>query len=201
MIGVLVALLFAGIVKRSSKIRKRTIVRIIVALIIGVIIFFTIDYLLLNGLFSAMLFSSVSGMLSLSDTSALKHLQDLIQPIINVVDHPFGLGFGNNGQMALEKSQQAVTVESSYYLMLYEVGIVGTIFCFAPYFSVVYNTVKNRAYNYFVPACAVIVCLFTYLLLPNIQTYEVTFYAYLFIGLYNNKSVVKIFREKNGRME
>ena len=60
--------------------------------------------------------------------------------------------------------------------------------------KVVIDTVKNKnTCNYFVPAAVSIAVFFTYLLLPNVQTFEILFYSYMYIGFYYNSSVRKIY--------
>lgn len=190
----LISYLFAWLINRKKiKFRPRKVFVAIGAVIIGILVLYFVDKYALNHLFSRMLQSSFSGLLNSTDTSAQKHWEDLWQPLDNVLKNPFGRGFGNNGPMAVSYSNMANTVESSFYLMCYEVGIIGAIICFIPYFAVIIDTVKNRKNKYFAPACVSIICLFTYILLPNIQTYEIIFYFYLFMGLYYNRSVKKIF--------
>lgn len=175
------------------KIRKKTVLTVLFGMVIVILLFYFIDTFFLNQLFSRMLKSSFTGMFNLTDTSAQKHLEDLYMPLQNILQHPFGLGFGNNGPMALTYNSDANAVESSFYLISYEIGILGAVLYFIPYFLVIIHTVINRQYKYYAPACISIICLITYFFLPNVQTYEIVFYAFLYMGLYYNRSVRTLF--------
>ncbi|MBZ4291932.1 hypothetical protein LAJ53_15560, partial [Streptococcus pneumoniae] len=61
----------------------------------------------------------------MTDSSAVKHLEDLWLPLLKVIDYPLGLGFGNNGPIVLSLYHSANLVESSIYLLAYDFGILG----------------------------------------------------------------------------
>lgn len=193
----IISSLFIWLVKKikgiHKKIKAKKFMLAMSACIVGIVMVISADGIMLNHLFSRMLKSSLSGVIKMTDSSALKHYEDLFVPLKTVLEHPLGLGFGSNGPMALILNSNANAVESSFYLMLYEVGFIGSVIYFAPYFIVVIDTIKTRQYKYFVPASISVICLFIYLLLPNVQTYEIAFYFYLFLGLYYNKSVKLIY--------
>ena len=193
-VGMLFVIIFYMFVQKTcNRISLNKIIMIIVIACIMVLSIIAIDNYYLDGLFGRMLQSSIKGVLSMEDTSAVKHWQDLFEPIQIVFEHPFGLGFGNNGPMALSNSDTANAVESSIYVMMYEVGIVGGLLYFVPYIMIIVNTLKNRKYKYYLPACVLAVCIITFCLLPNVQTYEILFYAHLFMGLYCNPDVKRIY--------
>lgn len=148
-----------------------------------------IDSLFLNGLFFKMLSSSFVGTINKTYLSALKHIEDLFLPMETILDKPFGLGFGSNGPMAIAVNTNAHAVESSIYLMMFEVGVIPAIIVFFPYVKLIVDTIRNIKYRYYAPAAIVTMVLVTYLLLPNIQTYEVGFFAMMYIGFYYNESV------------
>ena len=178
---------------KKKRIRPRLLVLITFAFIVGVAGVYIVDNYFLGHLFGRMLQSSFSGMFSMTDLSAQKHLEDLYQPIVQILEHPFGLGFGNNGPIAIEYNSQANAVESSIYLICYEIGILGAVVYLAPYILLIVDMLRYHSYKYQTPVCVAIICLFTYILLPNIQTYEIIFYFYFFAGLYYNRSVREIF--------
>lgn len=193
-LGFIIAYLFFWIIEvkyRTVNIKK--IISMIVFAVVGVVFILMIDKYILNNLFTSMLSSSFLGTISGTDLSAEKHLTDLIEPLKTVLKNPFGLGFGNHGPMAVGVSDSAFSVESSIYLMMYEVGIIFGILQFYPYVRVIILTIINQKYKYILPAAICFAVLTTYILLPNIQQFEIVFYSYFFIGLYYNKSVRDLF--------
>lgn len=200
MLGTAFGLLFVKVFcNRLSMKRKvsKNMLRIIAAIPIVICLVSIIDGKFLNGIFGRMLYSSIEGTVSGTDESMIKHIEDLIYPIKTVLTNPLGTGFGKNGPMALVLVQGADNVESSVYLMMYEVGIIGAIFVFIPYIKTVIDSLYVKKIKNYVPVAIVIMVLTTYLLLPNIQTYEVAFYAMMFIGLFNNNSIKKIYLDVN----
>lgn len=106
--------------------------------------------------------------------------------------------FGLNGPMAEEFITNPTKVESSFYLMKYELGSLGALLYFSPYFAIIIKTVFNRKhYPYFVPAAVSIAILTSYIFLPNVQTFEVPFYCFLFMGLYENPSVKQLYTDQS----
>lgn len=183
--GLLISMFVMYIYKYKKKVNKKKLYKIflIVILLSGMVLM--IDRFFLGGLFMRMLNSSISGMFLRTDASTVKHLEDLVEPLEMVLSHPFGLWFGKNGPMAIEVVSFANTVESSIYLMLYEVGLFFGLMYFIPYIKVIIHTVKNKS-KYCIAASISLVSLITFLFLPNVQTYEILFYIFFFIGLYDN---------------
>ena len=98
--------------------------------------------------------------------------------------------FGLNGPMAQEFVENAYAVESSYWLIISELGTLGAIVYFAPFVLLFALTViRRKAYPYFAPAAAVLAVLVSYVFLPNVQSFEVLFYVFLLMGLYDNPGV------------
>lgn len=194
-LGTIVAFFVVWVISGGlKKVKPHTMFISISICIVGFICVYIVDLTALDGLLSKMLFSSFSGAFSLTDLSAKKHLADLIEPLKIIFEHPLGLGFGNNGPMAILNTQTANVVESSVYLMMYEIGILGAIVYFVPYVALIVKTCLNRRYKYYVPVCVVVSCFVSYIFLPNVQTFEVLFYVYFFMGLYYNKSVKELYR-------
>lgn len=195
--GLLLTWVFMGVLLgRFKKIKTMMVIRIIVfdvVIIVGVLL---VDKYFLNNLLISMISSSFSGMVHMSDLSTIKHAEDLILPLRTVLKNLLGRGFGNNGPMALRTTSTAISVESSIYLIMYEIGPIFGILFFVPYITVIINTIRHRKFKYYVPAAMSIATMFTYILLPNVQTYEILFYSYVFIGLYYNKSVWQIYHSK-----
>ena len=198
-VGALLAVMFISFVKENSifkiKISKK-ILWLIPAIILVIIFVYLVDLKFLNGIFFKMLASSFLGTIAGTDVSMQGHIRDLFEPLLTIINNPFGLGFGSNGPMAIGVSATYNVVESSIYLMMFEVGILPAIIIFVPYFKLIFDTLKNRIYKYYVPFAVETMILTTYFLLPNIQAYEVSFYSMMFLGFYYNKSVKEIYTKK-----
>lgn len=151
--------------------------KIILVIPITIIIFYFVDQYYLNGLVLKMITSSINGIMSGSDASFQKHASD-ITTITTVIDHPFGLGFGNNGPMA--NGIMTNRIESSIYLLLYDFGIIGMAIFIFPY---VKETLKFISGNINLGSAICVCMLFTYIVLPNIETYELLFLVFLYLGL------------------
>lgn len=193
--GLLLSIIFVKffLERKRLKITKKKLLvtfAVVISFLIGVTV---IDKLFLNQLFSRMLMSSFSRMLNGTDLSTQQHIKDLYEPLRIVALNPFGRGFGNNGPMSVEFSSLSQNVESSFYLMMYEMGPICGLLPFLPYLVIIHKTYKQRKTNlFFAPAAISVTCLFTYLLLPNIQTYEILFFCYAYFGLYTNRCVVEL---------
>lgn len=196
-LGFILSWLFVYIV--TGKIKRLNVRKIIMVFVFLVVVFFSIlviDKFFLNNLFTTMLSSSFMGALNRTDFSTAKHISDLTEPLKLILEHPLGFGFGDNGPMALAINANANAVESSIYLMIYEVGILFGIMFYVPYIWVIVKTILDKKYRYYTPAAICVAVLFTYALLPNVQTYEILFYSYVFIGLYCNPSVRNLMLQK-----
>ena len=188
--------------KAWTRLSKKTIKRCSL-IIITVAVALLLDQLLLDGLFLRMLLSTIFRTFNGEDPSANAHKEHLSSPpssltvstqtnagIFSFLSH-----FGLNGPMAEEYLANPRKIESSYYLMTYELGILGTLVYYAPYALVILQTIRDRKqYPYFVPAAVSLAVLASYVFLPNVQTFEVPFYCFLFLGLYYNPSVKELYQ-------
>lgn len=169
-------------------------------IIIAVAVLSVLDIVLRKGLFFRMQFSSYLGIVTGSDPSSQKHLNDIIDGENKLPSSPddfIAYGFGSNGPMALPIVDGAHNVESSFLLMINEIGVVLAILYFLPYIMIIFKTLLNKSYNFAGPACVAIATLFTYLLLPNVQSFEILFFSYFFMGLYSNEYIKKKYSVKN----
>lgn len=141
-----------------------------------------------NGQIYDMLESSFSSLFKSNDPSAKQHLKDIYKPIFTLIDNPLGLGFGNNGPMAVVDYPEANMVESSIFLLMYDFGIVGGLVFLIPYFVNVFKVFINifrlgnkKEDN----IMGVISILFVsvFFLLPSIQTYETSFLYFLLLAI------------------
>lgn len=200
-LGLVLSIIFVKFIleRKRLKITKKKLFVIFTAGISFFIGVTVIDKLFLNQLFSRMLMSSFSRMLNGTDLSTQQHIKDLYEPLRMIALNPFGRGFGNNGPMSAEFSSLSQNVESSFYLMMYEMGPICGLFPILPYLVIIHKTYRQRKTNiFFAPAAISVTCLFTYLLLPNIQTYEILFFCYAYFGLYTNRYVGELQKNDKG---
>lgn len=186
-----------------KKIGKKRLIRLIWMALVSLAIIWFADRYCFNGMLLEMLTSAFNGMFGKKDLSSQKHLSDLVEPLKTIIDHPFGRWFGANGPLAPKSNLDALNVESSIYLMMYEVGPLFGLLYFIPIVNPIAYAYKinRKKYNFAVPVCVII--LFISLVLPVVQTYETMFYSFMIIGLAFNKNVecdeehkAKILREE-----
>lgn len=137
----------------------------------------------------SMFVSHVGNTVSQQDASFIFHIQQLYKPMEDLFQHPFGLGFGTNGSIALAhlSLEQTHQVESSIWVMGYELGIIGLLVYYFPYVYILVHFGKQKNNEFATCAAKVCICtLMTYLVLPSVQNYEAPFYVMLFAGLATN---------------
>ena len=166
----------------KHKIAINKILYIVISFVVFLLIFFYIDISLLDNQIYSMVTRSFLGIFNGTDSSAMRHFSDLVQPLETIFQHPFGLGLGTNGPLALGTIENPHLVESSIYLMIYELGFIGVIM-FAPFLKIIFN---RRAH--FISRLISLTCIINFFFLPNIQTFDVIFFYYLVIGLFDNQS-------------
>lgn len=178
-LGTVVAL---AVYHRRKLVRLRIKLRYVFILPIIIVIVILIDSIILNGLIANMIFSSFSSTAGMTDSSAIKHVSDLWEPIEEILANPWGLGFGHNGPIVAGQYTDVNLVESSIYLLMYDFGILGGVIFLLPYLNGLFHALgrNNLIYK---GGTICILDLFTYLLLPNVETYELLFFTFLFIGM------------------
>ncbi len=131
-----------------------------------------------------------------NDSSVNGHIDSLIVSIENVFTHPLGMGMGKNGPRALVFMKKPNLTESAYFLMMYEVGIIGSIIYFGSYIKVIYDNfkeycVRKKTSRLFISAVILIV-LTGFLSLPFVQDFEILVYVFLVMALQYNTSVIAV---------
>ena len=124
--------------------------------------------------------SSLSG----TDTSLLSHNDSKNAARKKIEKSPYGFGLGINGPRALNYGSSNL-VESSYYLMMFEYGIVGGIIYFWDYIYVIMlavnNKKKNKVRNYLLTMTVFV--LIAYINIPYIQEIECTVLYFISVGI------------------
>lgn len=152
---------------------------IIFILPITFFILLAIDSYLFNGQIYTMLIRSFSNIFNNSDPSVEEHGQDLKNTLNMILQSPFGLGYGKNGPIVANYYSDANLVESSIYLEMYNFGIIGGTITLLPYIKKIMDIFFKRD----VGVTISILVFFTYILLPNIECFEITFFVYFFMAL------------------
>ena len=158
------------------------------ALVAGVLlVLWLLDLVLLNSRMTKMILSSIMGVVTGSDASFMKHLEDLVSPLTNILRNPLGYGFGTSGPIALNVLGEGTRlVESSLWLVGYDMGIPGLILYFTPYLRMTFGIANKkdtyrRTAAYLTLATMVIFCI-----LPLYQNVDSTFLVFTFMGIARN---------------
>ena len=134
---------------------------------------------------------------SLQDTSVVGHLNSFETSMELVKNNIFGTELGTNGPKALRYLTKPILTESSYFLMIFETGIIGLISYFSIYFYIFIDSIKytKKKFNQSVKninkskSYLTIFTLITYFFLPNVQDMEIVAYYFLLIGLLSNTAI------------
>lgn len=170
----------------SHKINSLRVISILLFFCLLLFASYSLDSMLNGGRIWSMLSRSVFGIFNGSDSSASRHMNDLFASFGSMSEYLFGFGFGTNGPIAASVLPQAHLVESSYSLMVFELGVFCGFLFFIPLISSAFNILSKK--SLLAPeARAISICaLVNFLFLPNIQTYEVIFYIFLYLGINDN---------------
>lgn len=183
-IGTFLVLLIAH---RKSVKKYKIKLTYIFSLLVVIVAALVVDNVALGGVVVRMLQRSISTTLNMTDSSALKHWSDLWDPIGIVLKNPLGLGFGYSGPVVLSRYGEANLVESSIYLLTYNFGIIGMIIYIIPFISEILTLFRKPRSELTLSGEICAEVMFTYMLLPNVETYEIIFFVYFFIAIYSTK--------------
>lgn len=214
-LGLTISLFIYLIIFRKQQFFKDLLKYALIFIIFSVSLL-SVDGLIFQGKISTLVSSSIYNTATLSDPSAQKHLEEIgilstedaslndnnehlidatidnqttirnSQPFEIIIKNPMGLGLGQNGPIAYEKNIHSNMVESSYYLIFYEIGIFGGLLFLLPYIFIIIDSIKKKNQSQVIPFLISITLLFVYIFLPNVQTYELPFIFFLFLGIVNN---------------
>lgn len=162
---------------------KKFICNLIKTIIVISIIVFILDGIILN----FTLFNTISHLiistLTFSDTSINGHINSLVDSF-KVLDGKWikGLGLGLNGPRGLNFTSYATLTESSYFLIIFEVGLIGFISYYSIYISILFDYVKKYIkdckISFLLGITIVLEILISYLFLPNVQEFEILVYFF-----------------------
>ncbi len=136
-----------------------------------------------------------------NDSSVNGHIDSLAASVENIIMHPLGMGMGENGPRALVFMEEPNLTESAYFLMTYEVGIIGSIIYFGSYVKVIYDNIrefrnKRNSGRLFISS-AVLIVLTGFISLPFVQDFEILVYVFIIMALQYNLSGIEVMYAKN----
>ena len=124
----------------------------------------------------------VSNTFSLKDTSVIGHIDSFSKSVNMSLDNIMGVGFGINGPKSMLFVDNPNLTESSYFLLLYDFGVIGfftyIIILIVNMFKSMRNTI-NKSMTIFV--------LIAFVFLPYIQDSEVMIFYFIFIAILDNR--------------
>ncbi len=187
---------------KHVKITKETLKSMLIRGICIIIIALLIDVLLLDRTIINIGSHLIYNTINLKDSSLQGHITSLKNSLELFSNNILGLGLGNNGSRAISifGEDNINLTESSYFLMLYEVGIIGAFVYFGSYIEAIIENKRIRkefgCKEIFGVVVIVIMFLICYLSLPYIQDFELLAMLYITIAIqynyeYKNRGKVK----------
>lgn len=179
---------------KAKKVARYLILGIIIALLTVMIVIsnpklFDILHVQIGEKVSEILLT-IKGINYNSNSSALKHYNDLIDGFAQVLKNPMGLRFAKESFMVSDKVTYRTLNglrESSIITIFFDFGILVGIVYLAPIFYSLWKFIKinNDRRSYREIAIGIIISMITiYVFLPIIQSFELSFYLSMFIGLF-----------------
>lgn len=147
----------------------------------------------------------VTRTLSFKDTSTVGHLSSLKESFNVFEENIMGTSLGMNGPKAMQFYDKAYLTESSYFLLLFEFGIIGTFIYIGIYISIFIRALRSKTeeliegLTYGLINSITVFVLVTFVLLPFVQDMEIISFYFIFAGLSENK-VKKELNENNQLM-
>lgn len=124
----------------------------------------------------------ISNTFSLRDTSAIGHMDSFNKSINMSLDNIMGLGFGLNGPKSKMFIDNPNLTESSYFLLIYDFGIVGFFIYVTILITNLFKSMSNT-----VSKSMTIFVLIAFIFLPYVQDSEVIIFYFIFIAILDNR--------------
>ncbi|MBM0065896.1 O-antigen ligase family protein [Alkalicoccobacillus gibsonii] len=132
---------------------------------------------------------------TLEDTSAVGHLDSMEASKELAYENMSGLGLGNNGPKALQNFNYPNLTESSYYLLWFELGLLGMLVYIGFIAVIMYSAIKGLItkhqnyfkFNYFIVILLIVFTLVNFIFLPYIQDVEILIFLFALIGIFANE--------------
>lgn len=133
--------------------------------------------------------------ITLQDPSSVGHFTSIIDGFKTSLQHPFGFGLGRNGPKGEALGLQLNNVESSFYLVSYELGLVG-LMAFLLVMATTFLKFRENPHTRVITISLTIALLINFFFLPTIQSLDQTYLYWTLIGLFLNKD---FFLKQTGR--
>lgn len=183
--------LFSVVLQRK---KMRRLVFFVVCSVIAVTMFINSDNVFIETLRIQFeekivdIISTLNGTNRITTSSAAIHYQDFKDGLILLGENINGLGFAKESFMISDKvsAKNLLGVkESSYLTIMYDFGIVVGVIYLVPYFFALrFVGIKKEVDNVQYAAILIsIVIIVSYIFLPLIQSYELSYFLFLFMGL------------------
>ena len=177
----LLVILLMFIVKKYDVIG---ITKAVFGCLLSLLLLLVFDNQFLKGIVTNQILNSIKSTLSGSDPSAVAHANALsggLSLLGNNLNHwLFGLGLGHNGPRATQYFSNPNLVESSYYLMIFEVGILG-LFVYSMIYIFLFFNKPNGLYKNTVPYLTGLL-LISYIFLPFVQSLPPILFYFLIVA-------------------
>lgn len=156
-------------------------------------------FIILDGIFlsfdiSMAIIHLVVSTINGNDSSVNGHIDSLVASVENIFNYPLGMGMGENGPRALVFMKKPNLTESAYFLMTYEVGIIGSIVYFGSYVKVLYDNIREfrrrRNSRRLFISSVILIIMTGFISLPFVQDFEILVYVFVVMALQYNLSVI-----------
>jgi len=180
--------------KMVDKLSKKRVVFVIIAIIIALPILFSVFLKVTNIKALEMVQKHIINTLTLKDPSVVGHIKSLKSSFLFFLGHPLGMGTGMSGPKTALFTSNIMNSESSYFIIAFDLGIIGIALYFALIISIIKNlfanlkkgTQKQKAFTIFLLAVSLNVWVI-YLFLPIIHSLEHVYLYYLLLGMFFNE--------------
>ncbi|MCI9286569.1 MAG: hypothetical protein HFJ57_01025 [Clostridia bacterium] len=182
----------------NIKFTKGNLKNIIITFFIIIAIVLLIDTLLLNNTIMNIGTHLILNTINFKDSSMIGHIDSLKESLELFSKNVYGLGLGKNGprMINLIGEANANLTESSYFLILYDVGIIGFFIYFLSYIKVIldnkYIRKKTGINDLRVVSVVTLMFLISYLFLPYVQEFELLVMLYIIVGIQYNNKILKM---------
>ena len=162
----------------------------VVVIILSFILVDKVDNMFINHIFRT---------ITLRDTSAIGHIDSTNYALEVMKSNPFGIGVGRSGQKSLQFIDSALHAENSYFIIAFDMGIIGLIIYLISLGFLGYELIKiyasqKQGISMVISKLSFVIFLeiyLSYMFLPTIQELEVAYLFFPILGLtwsiYNEK--------------
>ena len=181
---------------------KRSLLYIISIILITILFVLIIDRFFLNSYMTNIGMHLIKNTFSFKDTSIIGHLDSLKKSTELFLNNIWGLGLGNNGPKAISRigEEQVNLTESSYFLIAFDLGIIGLITYYSIYILIIIDNIKKvklyKIKNLAIISIITFMYLVSYIFLPYVQEFELLVFYFIIISVQYNVNFLEEHRER-----